>query len=615
MGMSDLGRVNSFQSIEACPAQKPQDACLIKSVQGQGTSVQPVCYQSSQSADPGSWYPSLSQFNGFVPNLFAQGYREVCRSPAAVSAGRYALYLSKGVQTPAVVPQAVQPVPTQQTPQTIPQNVSPAQPAQQEMDFLNDKMLAISLGIAGSVALGVASYVIYRQNRMINALQRQMQMMMAADSTPAVETGALERFGINLNERFEEGYVEPLNMGLRVEEVKRMRVALMKQRKFVVLSGEEGVGKGALVEMLATGIQMGIYPELKGTQIISINLDAVEAGATSNDSFEMRLQTILTEAAALNRSGQKVVLFIDGIHRIMGTSSTETSLEGFKILKAALVNGDITIYGSTTQAELDKISTVDSDLAGRIYNISVEPLSASETVEALTSKLQRIGSENEKFPQMRISSDALDEVMYLAEEYIAESAFPEKAEDLLREAVAFKRMNCVSDPFRAQELTAADVHKAFEYRYQMSVPSKAEVSNIWAMDDMPIILPEKGSPLDTANPYATVGFDISEILELYVSGQLSKEKWYRDLLPNRQSEVLRAILVSTHQAEFRVKYMVDGKVSAEGIMEALKMVDILGVRPAGPVRVEAPEKSEEKSGPKKAGGRKGESGSGKIPFK
>jgi energy-coupling factor transporter ATP-binding protein EcfA2 len=619
MGMSDLSRVSSFQDIGVCPAQKPQGSCLLKGAQAQGGGVQPVCYSSSQ-VSPDSWYLTLSQFNSFVPALLRKGYKEICRSPAEMPPNRYALYLSTGTPVPAASSQVVQPALPPQTQQVSPQVSVPTQPGHGRGDFFIEKVEKIlGLGIVTVVpiVLGIATYIICKQSQVIKALRRQLSRPEERPSFLPPETKALGRFGINLNERFQEGYMEPLNMGLHAEEMKKVRVALQKKRNFVMLSGEEGVGKSALVEMLASGIEMGVYPELEGVRVISVNLDAVEAGTTGDDTFEKRLQEILNDAYAMNRQGQKIVLFFDGIHRIMGTSNSETSLEGFKILKAALVHGDITILGSTTKEELDKIFTLDSNLAGRIYNIPVRPLTAAEAVEALVSRLSRIGAENAGFPQMRITPDALDEVVFLASEFIGDTAFPEKAEDLLREAVAFKRTNCASKPALAQDLTAADVHAAFEHNYHMTVPTYAEYSNIWPAEDFPIMLPDEksSSPLDTASPYATLGFDFSKILESYVGGQLSKEKWYRDLLPNRQTEVVRSILVMTHQAEFRMKYMADGKVKPEGILEALKAVDVIDAKPASPVRVEASEEPQEKSGPKGIEGRFGESVKGKIPGK
>lgn len=351
--------------------------------------------------------------------------------------------------------------------------------ANDQMDMMKI-MITVQIG-AGVAQIGVMSYLIYQQNKVAKQqiqistqmleLQKQgleLQKKMIDDKTGNIED-ALERFGRDLNAEHRAGRLEPMDLGLRNSEIQQTRIALMQNRS-VVYTGHAGVGKTAVAEGLAMGIEQGLYPELKDSRIVMLDLTSMEAGSKWRGSYEDRLKAILDEVRASQNNGKRVILFIDEIHRLMGSGAAEKVEGAAQALKTPLARGEITIIGATTINEYHQHIASDPALAQRFTNVDVRPMTAAETVLALVSKLNKLGAPQRGFPQMEIPTETLYEIVDLTERYLPGEAFPRKADNFLREAVAYKRLQCASDPSKATALTSEDVQRYFELKYKNRFP-------------------------------------------------------------------------------------------------------------------------------------------------
>lgn len=243
----------------------------------------------------------------------------------------------------------------------------------------------------------------------------------------------------------------------RDPEIERVTEILCRRTKNnPILLGEPGVGKTAIVEGLAQQLANGNIPDaLQGKRLLAIDLALLVAGTMYRGEFEARLKQVVDEAKA----DKNIILFIDEIHNLVGAGSTSGSLDAANILKPALARGEIRCIGATTWAEYKKFIEPDAALERRY-----QPVSVSEpTPEATRAILQGLKKTYEDHHGVRYQTEALDSAVSLAERYLSDRFFPDKAIDLMDEAaahaVASKRRGAPSPlqqlDKKAQELAQA----------------------------------------------------------------------------------------------------------------------------------------------------------------
>lgn len=239
---------------------------------------------------------------------------------------------------------------------------------------------------------------------------------------------ALEYFGQELTSDAHASKIDPV-IG-RDSEIERMIHVLARRTKNnPLLLGEPGVGKTAIVEGLAKRVSLGtVPPSLLGKRIFSIDLGLMIAGTMYRGEFEARIKQMIDEV----RANQDIILFIDEIHSIVGAGSSNGTLDAANLLKPALARGELRVIGATTYDEFKKHIEHDAALERRFQSVVVREPTPDETVEILT----HIKGHYEKFHGISVGADAVSTAVMLAHKYFPEKRFPDKAIDLLDEAMS-----------------------------------------------------------------------------------------------------------------------------------------------------------------------------------
>lgn len=265
-----------------------------------------------------------------------------------------------------------------------------------------------------------------------------------SDQSADESYNALNKFGINLNERAESGKLDPI-IG-RDEEIRRVLHILSRRNKNnPLLIGEAGVGKTAIVEGIAWRIIKGDIPEnLKSKKIYTLDLAALIAGAKFKGDFEERLKAIIKEVEA---SSGEVILFIDEIHTLIGAGGGSGSMDAANILKPALARGEIHAIGATTLDEYQKYFEQDKALVRRFQTVRIDEPSVEDTISILRGLQERY----EVFHKIQILDEALIAAAELSHRYITDRFLPDKAIDLIDEASAKLRLELDSVPEEVDE--------------------------------------------------------------------------------------------------------------------------------------------------------------------
>ena len=256
---------------------------------------------------------------------------------------------------------------------------------------------------------------------------------------------SLGKFAINLNERAENGKLDPV-VG-RDEEIRRvLHILSRRQKNNPIVIGEAGVGKTAIVEGIAHRIVSGDVPEsLKTKQIYSLDMAALIAGAKYKGEFEERLKAVVKE---VEESEGEIILFIDEIHTLIGAGGGSGAMDAANILKPALSRGELRTIGATTLDEYQKYFEKDKALVRRFQPVMVDEPSVEDTVSILRGLQERY----ENYHKIKILDEALVAAAELSHRYIADRHLPDKAIDLIDEAAAKLRLELDSVPEEVDEL-------------------------------------------------------------------------------------------------------------------------------------------------------------------
>ena len=303
---------------------------------------------------------------------------------------------------------------------------------------------------------GVAAHVLMNLGLQLDDVREEVLSLLGADAQAQAgyekgaaegkgkrgksksKTPALDSFGRDLTLLAREQSLDPV-IG-RHDEIERVMTVLSRRTKNnPVLLGEAGVGKTAIVEGLAQSIVSGNVPELlRGHRIVVLDLALMVAGTKYRGQFEERIKAVLAEV----RRAKNVILFIDELHTLVGAGGAEGAIDASNVLKPALSRGEIQCIGASTLDEYRKYVEKDAALERRFQTIIVDPPTKSETVDILKGLRDRY----EAHHRVRITDQAIEDAVELANRYITGRFLPDKAIDVIDEAGARVRLRSMTAP-------------------------------------------------------------------------------------------------------------------------------------------------------------------------
>ncbi len=256
----------------------------------------------------------------------------------------------------------------------------------------------------------------------------------------------LSKFGRNITEEVKKNKIDPV-IG-RDEEIRKIITILARKTKNnVILLGEPGVGKTAILEGLAQRIVKNDVPQtLKDKEIFELDMGALVAGAKYQGEFEERLKAVLNK---IKSSDHKIILFIDEIHLIVGAGRSQGALDASNMLKPMLARGDIDCIGATTLKEYQEYIEKDRALERRFQPVMVLEPSKEDTLSILRGLKPRFESHH----GVHISDNALVAAVNYSVRYIPNRFLPDKAIDLVDEACAETRVEIESMPSELDEIS------------------------------------------------------------------------------------------------------------------------------------------------------------------
>ncbi|EBW2140921.1 type VI secretion system ATPase TssH [Salmonella enterica] len=256
----------------------------------------------------------------------------------------------------------------------------------------------------------------------------------------------LARYAKNMTDDARQGRLDPVLC--RDNEIDLMIDILCRRRKNnPVVVGEAGVGKSALIEGLALRIIAGQVPDkLRDTDIMTLDLGALQAGASVKGEFEKRFKGLMAEVI---QSPKPVILLIDEAHTLIGAGNQQGGLDISNLLKPALARGELKTIAATTWSEYKKYFEKDSALSRRFQLVKVSEPNAAEA----TIILRGLSAVYEQSHGVLIDDEALQAAATLSERYLSGRQLPDKAIDVLDTACARVAINLSSPPRQISALT------------------------------------------------------------------------------------------------------------------------------------------------------------------
>jgi ATP-dependent Clp protease ATP-binding subunit ClpC len=265
-------------------------------------------------------------------------------------------------------------------------------------------------------------------------------------------TPVLDNFSRDLNKLAEEGKLDPV-IG-RDREILRIAQILSRRKKNnPIILGEPGCGKTAIVEGLAMKIVNGECPRnLVDKRLVNLDLTSVVAGTKYRGQFEERMKVIIEELTA----NPHIIVFIDEVHTLVGSGNSSGSMDGSNIFKPALSRGELQIIGATTLDEFRKNIEKDGALERRFQKVIVDASTVDETIQIL----KNVRDKYESYHKVTYSDEVIEACVKLADRYITDREFPDKAFDILDEVGARMQTELkVPESIEALKKAAADIRQ------------------------------------------------------------------------------------------------------------------------------------------------------------
>ena len=283
--------------------------------------------------------------------------------------------------------------------------------------------------------------------KLINSAETENTTYSKESSSVVTKSDSLlAMYAQNVTELARQGKIDPVLC--RDKEIDLMIDILSRRRKNnPIVVGEAGVGKSALIEGLALRIVSENVPEsMLNTELMNLDLGALQAGAAVKGEFEKRFKGIMKE---VNESIKPIILFIDEAHTLIGAGNQSGGLDVSNLLKPALARGELKTIAATTWSEYKKYFEKDAALSRRFQLVKLESPSVNDAIVIMRG----LRATYEEAHKVLIEEDALISVVELSERYLSGRQLPDKAIDVLDTACARVSINLTSPPKLISELS------------------------------------------------------------------------------------------------------------------------------------------------------------------
>ena len=310
---------------------------------------------------------------------------------------------------------------------------------------ITQEILLLSFTYINDQAKEILSRYNITYNTLLEEIKKFRKGKKAMNNNAESGFDTLNRFADNLTIKASKGQLDPV-IG-RDEEIRRLIQVLSRRTKNnPVLIGEPGVGKTAVVEGLAIRIAKNDVPEkLKCKEIFSLDLASILAGSKFRGDFEERLKSLLKE---VEKKKEKIVLFIDELHTLVGAGGADGSLDASNMFKPALARGELHCVGATTLEEYRNYIEKDKALERRFQQVYIHEPDKENSI----SMMRGLKEKYELFHGITITDKALSASVNLSSRYINDRFLPDKAIDLIDEAASRKRIEIDSKPDSLDEI-------------------------------------------------------------------------------------------------------------------------------------------------------------------
>ncbi|KAJ1666967.1 hypothetical protein IW140_004776 [Coemansia sp. RSA 1813] len=320
--------------------------------------------------------------------------------------------------------------------------------AKKEMKSMGDSLIAVdTFLIAMSYETSVVDILSKGgiQSKDLRETIRKIRGTKKVNSKKAESTfDALSKYAIDMIKQVEKGKIDPI-IG-RDEEIRQViRVLCRRNKSNPILAGPPGTGKTAIVEGLAQRIVANDVPQTLHTNLFSLDMGALVAGATYRGEFEERLKSVLKEVTECEDGA---ILFIDEIHLVLGAGQSSGAMDAANLLKPMLARGEIRVIGATTDDEYQKYVEKDAAFERRFQKINVSEPSVQDTISILRGLKERY----EIHHGVKVLDAALVTAAQLSDRYITNRRLPDKALDIVDEAMAWTRVQLDSQPEQIDHL-------------------------------------------------------------------------------------------------------------------------------------------------------------------
>jgi ATP-dependent Clp protease ATP-binding subunit ClpB len=305
-------------------------------------------------------------------------------------------------------------------------------------EFVSTEHLFVSLlEVPGEARELLGRFKIVKEN--VISVLKLVRNENVAGGASSKKPKLLVKFTRNLTTLAREDKLDPV-IGREREIMRMMQILSRRTKNNPILIGEAGTGKTAVAEALAIRIAKNDVPDsLKDKEVVSLDLGLLLSGTKYRGEFEERLRGIIKE---IEKSDNKIILFIDEIHTIVGAGSSEGSLDASNMLKPALARGELRAIGATTLKEYQKHIEKDPALARRFQPVYIDEPSIDDAVAILRGLKEKY----ELFHGVQITDDAIISAVNLSSRYITNRYLPDKAVDLIDEAASSLRLALENKP-------------------------------------------------------------------------------------------------------------------------------------------------------------------------